>query len=186
MFLRSFSLLSLIMLLVSCGGHKSTHGCHSNCYTCQAGSAGDLLDVEDEQADGYKKKEDEPDIHYREYPEINDVGNIGTLYFLYKDHTIDPAEAEVLHNIVSYIEENDNKVVEISGHCDARESREYNHLLGLRRANAIKEYLMKEGVPEDKITIISYGKDLAAGSNNEAKYARDRRVEIIVKDGEEQ
>jgi peptidoglycan-associated lipoprotein len=47
----------------------------------------------------------------------------------------------------------------VEGNCDDRGSEEYNLALGDRRANAVKEFLLKEGVPLASITTVSYGEE---------------------------
>ncbi len=49
--------------------------------------------------------------------------------------------------------------VTVEGHCDDRGSEEYNLGLGDRRAQTIKAYLVQAGVPADRISTISYGKE---------------------------
>src|SRR5216684_853286 len=47
----------------------------------------------------------------------------------------------------------------VEGHCDERGSAEYNLGLGDRRATAAKEFLIQLGIPGDRLTTISYGKE---------------------------
>jgi peptidoglycan-associated lipoprotein len=47
----------------------------------------------------------------------------------------------------------------IEGHCDERGTAEYNLGLGERRAKAVKDYLIAAGIPADRISTISYGKE---------------------------
>ena len=47
----------------------------------------------------------------------------------------------------------------IEGHCDERGSTEYNLGLGDRRAAAVKQYLGSLGVPADRMTTVSFGKE---------------------------
>ena len=69
--------------------------------------------------------------------------------------------------------------VVIEGHCDERGSAEYNLGLGDRRATAAKEYLVQLGVPADRLTTISYGKDRPVCTDaNEACYQRNRRAHL--------
>lgn len=69
--------------------------------------------------------------------------------------------------------------VAIEGHCDERGSAEYNLGLGDRRATAAKEYLVQLGVPAERMTTISYGKDRPVCTDeNEACYQRNRRAHL--------
>ena len=68
--------------------------------------------------------------------------------------------------------------IRLEGHADERGTREYNMALGERRANAVKEFLVMEGVRSD-IEVISYGEESpAALDSDEASYALNRRVEM--------
>jgi|SRR5579864_1568394 len=69
--------------------------------------------------------------------------------------------------------------VAIEGHCDERGSAEYNLGLGDRRATAAREFLIQLGVPGDRLTTISYGKDRPTCTDeNEACYQRNRRAHL--------
>jgi len=69
--------------------------------------------------------------------------------------------------------------VVIEGHCDERGSAEYNLGLGDRRATAAKEFLVQLGVPADRLTTISYGKDRPVCTDaNETCYQRNRRAHL--------
>ena len=63
----------------------------------------------------------------------------------------------------------------VEGKCDERGTREYNLALGERRANAVRQYLVAQGVPADRIKTISYGKERpeVVGSD-EGAWARNR------------
>jgi peptidoglycan-associated lipoprotein len=68
-----------------------------------------------------------------------------------------------------------NFTVVIEGNCDERGSAEYNLGLGDRRATAAKEFLVSLGLPGDRISTISYGKDRPVCTEaNEACYQRNR------------
>ena len=54
--------------------------------------------------------------------------------------------------------------------------------LGERRANAVKAYLVSQGIAADRISVISYGKDHpAVEGQNEAAWAQNRRAVTVVK-----
>ena len=69
--------------------------------------------------------------------------------------------------------------VRLEGHADERGTREYNMALGERRAQAVKEFLVLQGVSPSLIEVISYGEERAAayGSNEDA-WGLNRRVEL--------
>ena len=69
--------------------------------------------------------------------------------------------------------------VRLEGHADERGTREYNMALGESRGNAVKEFLVLQGVSPSMIEVISYGEEQAAsfGSSN-AAWSMNRRVEL--------
>jgi peptidoglycan-associated lipoprotein len=69
----------------------------------------------------------------------------------------------------------------VEGHADERGTREYNQALGERRAQAAKNFLMAQGVPESRLLTISWGKErpVATGSN-ESAWAQNRRAVTVV------
>lgn len=73
--------------------------------------------------------------------------------------------------------------VRLEGHADERGSREYNIGLGERRAQAVRQALMLQGVGSVQITTVSYGEEQpAAGGSDEDAWAANRRVEIVYGD----
>lgn len=67
----------------------------------------------------------------------------------------------------------------LEGHCDERGTVEYNLSLGERRATAAQRYLIGLGVPESRLSTISYGKEKpkVTGSNEESWFV-NRRCEF--------
>lgn len=71
--------------------------------------------------------------------------------------------------------------IKIEGHCDERGSAEYNLGLGERRAKSAMQYLITLGVPADRLSIISYGKEKpAVEGRDEAAWAKNRRAEFVI------
>ena len=72
--------------------------------------------------------------------------------------------------------------IEIEGHTDSIGSAEYNKMLGLQRAEAVKRYLYEtHQVPLHKINVISYGEERPVAPNNTRDgRAQNRRVVIKV------
>tara|TARA_B110001452_G_scaffold80078_1_gene65492 strand:- start:6752 stop:7231 length:480 start_codon:yes stop_codon:yes gene_type:complete len=69
--------------------------------------------------------------------------------------------------------------VRLEGHADERGTREYNMALGERRANAVKEFMVLQGVSSGLIEVISYGEERAASyGSNDSAWEMNRRVEL--------
>jgi peptidoglycan-associated lipoprotein len=74
----------------------------------------------------------------------------------------------------------DKKVV-IQGHCDERGTREYNLILGERRAQAVKTYLIDLGVPEENMQVLSYGKEKPFCLEHSKKcWQQNRRSHFVI------
>ena len=71
------------------------------------------------------------------------------------------------------------KSINIVGHTDNRGPKDYNRALGHKRAAAVSSYLAGKGMGEDRVNVSSRGEEDATGSD-EAGWARDRRVEILL------
>jgi len=69
--------------------------------------------------------------------------------------------------------------VRLEGHADELGTREYNLALGERRANAVRDFLVLQGVDAGSLEVISYGEERPAqeGSSESAR-AMNRRVVI--------
>ena len=104
-----------------------------------------------------------------------------TIYFDTDKFDIDAEDQAALRQQAQYLQQFANVRARVEGHADERGTREYNLALGERRANAAKNYLVSLGVPANRITVVSYGKErpVALGSNEQA-WARNRRAVTIV------
>lgn len=93
---------------------------------------------------------------------------------------------EALGRKVPILRNNANITLRVTGHADERGSLEYNLALGMRRAQAVKDYLAGFGIDASRIQIDSMGEDqpLEEGSNEEA-WARNRRAEFVLTAGGE-
>lgn len=65
----------------------------------------------------------------------------------------------------------------IIGYCDERGTNEYNYELGLKRANAVKEYLESIGYFDCKFELLSYGKNY---SNHGCSFWNEDRKVVIL------
>ena len=69
----------------------------------------------------------------------------------------------------------------IFGHADTKGSDDYNLRLSLKRAEAVRQILLNEGIPYKNISIIGKGeKDLAIDTPDDTKHSANRRAEIKI------
>ncbi|WP_172808245.1 peptidoglycan-associated lipoprotein Pal [Croceicoccus mobilis] len=106
-----------------------------------------------------------------------------TIYFDTDMYNIDGVDALSLKEQAAWLNRYPYKSARIEGHCDERGTREYNLALGERRANAAKNYLVSLGIPAQRLSIISYGKErpIALGSD-EASWEKNRRAVTVTID----
>lgn len=70
--------------------------------------------------------------------------------------------------------------VTLEGHCDERGSDAYNMELGLRRANAARDFLVKIGIQQERVSAVSFGKSRPAASGSDSvSLSVNRRVSVV-------
>jgi peptidoglycan-associated lipoprotein len=80
---------------------------------------------------------------------------------------------------------NSDYLAVIEGHADEQGTREYNLALGARRANAVREYLVSQGLAASRIRTVSYGKERPLEvCSAESCYAQNRRAVTIISIGQ--
>jgi len=99
------------------------------------------------------------------------------VYFDYDAYNLDSDDQRSLASQVAWLKQFPSTRVEVQGHADERGTRDYNIALGERRAQSVKSYLVAQGIAENRIQTISFGKDkpLDPGSN-EAAWSRNRNA----------
>lgn len=103
-------------------------------------------------------------------------------YFDFDQAELNAAAKAQLDRLVSFMDSYPAVRIAVEGHCDQRGTREYNLALGERRANAVRNYLVSNGVSAARIQTISYGKERpAAFGTGEAVWRQNRRAEIVIK-----
>ena len=101
-------------------------------------------------------------------------------YFDYDKADIRPDARTALSKTADFLKANARFKVTIEGHCDERGSTEYNLGLGDRRASAVKQYLVSLGVPADRLSTVSFGKEKPfCMESNEACWQQNRRGHFV-------
>lgn len=101
------------------------------------------------------------------------------IYFDFDRAEIRPDQiARLDHNLTYLLEDGEVKVL-VEGHCDERGTTEYNFALGERRARAVQDYFVRNGVSPARVQIISKGEEEPADpGHDEEAWAKNRRTEF--------
>ena len=87
------------------------------------------------------------------------AAGLADVHFDYKLAKIRKDDRSELDALAQKLKEDPNRKVLVEGHCDSRGTANYNMMLGERRAKAVKQHLVKAGVPASQIEVTSYGKE---------------------------
>jgi len=104
------------------------------------------------------------------------------VHFETDEHVIrDKNEISILIQLASYLKKNPSFYVVVEGHTDERASASYNMALGMRRANSVRSFLVKNGADLNRIYTVSRGKEqpLAQGHGPE-DWKANRRSEFRI------
>jgi peptidoglycan-associated lipoprotein len=108
--------------------------------------------------------------------------NVGDrVFFDFDSYEIRADAQDTLNKQAAWLGQYANYAITVEGHCDERGTREYNLALGERRANAVRNYLVAQGVDPSRIQTISYGKERPeVVGNDEAAWAQNRRGVTVL------
>ena len=87
-----------------------------------------------------------------------------------------------LKRIITFLEKNPNVQIEVSGHTDSYGNDAYNQKLSERRAKAVYNYFVENGIKKDRMTAVGYGeeKPLVSTNLNVSGQQENRRVEFKI------
>jgi peptidoglycan-associated lipoprotein len=101
-------------------------------------------------------------------------------YFDYDKADLRPDAREAISKTADFLKNYPQLKVTIEGHCDERGSTEYNLGLGDRRASAVKQFLVSLGIPADRLSTVSFGKEKPfCMESNETCWQQNRRGHFV-------
>jgi peptidoglycan-associated lipoprotein len=111
------------------------------------------------------------------------------VYFAFNDATVEQEDQAVLDRFNAVrAEYYPEALITVEGFTDPAGSAEYNMALGLRRASAVRGYLMNAGLAEAQVRAVSYGEDTSRlvmptdqGPGNAGW--QNRRVVVVIDHG---
>jgi len=103
------------------------------------------------------------------------------VFFEYDNSAIRDDQKAALNEDVAWLKGNARTKITLEGHCDERGTAEYNLALGERRAKAVKDYLIAAGIPGDRMSTISYGKERPfVLGHDESAWKWNRRGHFVI------
>jgi outer membrane protein OmpA-like peptidoglycan-associated protein len=91
--------------------------------------------------------------------------------------------AQDLARVADFLRNNPDRNLVIEGHTDSTASDAYNLALSQRRANAVEDFLISQGVDPLRISSRGYGEQLPVATNDSAAgRQQNRRVELVILD----
>ncbi len=104
--------------------------------------------------------------------------------FAVDQSTLSPEAQQILTQQAQWLNANTQYSAIIEGHADEQGTREYNLALGERRANAVREFLISQGVAGNRLRTISYGKERPVQvCSDESCYRLNRRAVTVLSAG---
>ena len=110
------------------------------------------------------------------------AGIFQPIYFEYNCSMVKGARnLQAMHGIADFLRTHPNIYMFVEGHTDERGPQAYNLALGARRANAVRNMLIGEGISPDRLFTISYGKERPVVlERHEEGWSRNRRAEFKI------
>jgi len=118
---------------------------------------------------------------------ISNAFRVSNVYYDYDKATLRPESVASLDSLVNFMKDNPSLSVEIYSFADAKGTDQYNKSLSERRAQAVKDYLVNNGVEEGRMIVKGYGEKMPAapnttttGADNPVGRQMNRRTEFRV------
>lgn len=106
---------------------------------------------------------------------------VSDIYFSFDRWSLLEEERQSLAAGADFLKKHPNARLVIEGYCDERGSRDYNLVLGERRARETRQYLIDLGI-HNAVSIMSYGKERPVCSEHaESCYWQNRRAHLMIK-----
>ena len=113
------------------------------------------------------------------------VVNVGDRVLFQEDQSDITSEGQqTLNKQAQWLRAYPRYTVTVEGHADERGTRDYNFALGQRRAQAVRDYLMAQGISGGRMKTISYGKERPVATCNDIScWSQNRRAVTVLNGG---
>lgn len=104
-----------------------------------------------------------------------------TIFFDFNKASIKPISYGLLVEVAQALKEHANLKVRVEGHTDSRGNPEYNRKLSQNRAESVRNFLIGQGIPPERLEAMGYGMTQPIADNRtEEGRTQNRRVEFII------
>ena len=110
------------------------------------------------------------------------TANVGDLVYFSSDSSdLTPEATQTLTQQARWLQQYAQYTITIEGHADERGTREYNIALGARRAQTVRDYLVRNGVSAQRVRTVSFGKERpVAVCNDISCWSQNRRAQTVL------
>ena len=113
--------------------------------------------------------------------ELNRAGYLTSVFFDTNKADLRDDTREALAANAAWLRAHPTVRIVVEGHCDERNTTEYNLALGWRRANAVRDYLASLGVEAARVSTVSYGEERPfATCHDESCWSQNRRAHFVI------
>lgn len=103
------------------------------------------------------------------------------VYFAFNEYSLNAQSRKILEDNASAIKEKGVNKIVVEGNCDDRGTIAYNIVLGDKRAQEVKNYYIKLGIPAANISVVSYGEEKpVCTENTSACWSKNRRADTAI------
>jgi len=107
---------------------------------------------------------------------------VARVFFSFNSADVPVDQERTIRQQAEVLRKSENRVIQLEGFTDSIGMSEYNLMLGDRRARAVQEIIVMEGINPRQLIILSFGEERPLESNTtEAGRAKNRRVEMKVR-----
>lgn len=122
-----------------------------------------------------------PPVTFAPKHKVGEIIKINNLYFTANSDSIPPNSLTSLDDIYNFLTSNPTLVVEIGGHTNGIPKDAFCDSLSTLRAKAVADYLIKKGVPKERMTYVGYGRRKPIDTNfTKEGRVRNQRVELKI------
>ena len=160
----------VLAIAVSTGLVAATAGCHKNPPPAAAPTPPAPRPLTEEEIFARKSVD-----------QLNSEKPLDDVFFDLDKSDIRDDGKSVLQRDADWLKKWSSTQVTVEGHADSRGSSEYNLGLGSRRAASVKDYLASLGVPANRLTVVSKGKEQPVCSEeSESCWQQNRRGHFVI------